>query len=159
MSDHAAPVPHRIRDAEWAETDTPSGKLTYHVVTDDTRGVVNVPGGRQDVVPGDVLVASPNSDVYYVYSAGAFDYLPGNAAEQDDHATASDKGAVDTSNASDFDPSDNSATRVRRMVAALVAEGNYDEAQRIVSEEREDKNRNTAVPQSYANWEGSNGGE
>lgn len=144
-----ASTPHRIRDAEWQEADTPNGKVSYHVVTEDTRGRVTIPGGYQDVQEGDILIPA-SGDTYYVHPAGAFDFLPGNKAE---NVTNTQSVELDLSAAAYYDPAERSATHVRRYVSALVDAGCTDEARRIVEDERADKNRKTAVPQSYADWE------
>ena len=164
MSQYAR-VAHRINDAEWGEATAADGSTyPYHVVTSDTRGRVAVPGGYQDVVEGDILVPTAAGDSYIVYGPGQNPDIPSSdngTDEQKDNNASTAPSTVDTANAADFDPTDNSAVRVRRTVSALVDEGNYDEASRIVNDERGDKNRKTAIPQNYADWEASqsDGGE
>lgn len=136
-----------------ATDETPEYEVQAHEVTDETRGRVQVPGGVQDVGPGDVLVPTERGDVYHVLSKDAFAELTGprksRFQSRSRRDASSDTRRADAARDEDFgDPSDHTAAEVRRRIDFLRSEDRHDEAERLADAERNGKNRKSAIPPS-----------
>lgn len=132
---------HKMRREFREYVNDNGGEVRAHIVTEETAGTVTVVGGSAyDAAPGDVLFATERGDVFDVGNGDALDgYTDVTESREDTEGDQGDEETEDEEPA--YDPSAYTVPEVTQYLSNATPA----EVERVLSAEREGKNRQGVV--------------